>query len=430
MASTRYTAGTVYTSAWGNDVDKVAYQRLNTVAGTDIITAVGSAALTAYTDVSIEWIASGTNTGPVTIDLTPFGYSALGAVALTKYGSTALAAGDLVSGQAYRAIFDGTRFQLLGSGGGAGGTQTVPTGGTGVTTTTPYSPVFTGTTATDNFKVDLGPGTSGQILTSAGAGAYPTWVTPTVSTNIPVPVRQTVLSGPVDTSGLPSFGGSTGSTTVTASGTLIATAANGFTSSGQIDRVGSITNPAWTGLSTNGTMYLFLDIASNGTCTTGSGTLLPTYRWGGADVVTTNQFTFNIQEMIGKVGNGATAAQTYRVYVGEVTVAGGVVTAITWYALQGRYDSGRFAVAVSTNYSKNHNIGAEPRDVIALGAVSGGALQPVTIVFTSAYNGAALYGITRLAAAVRTQPTLSSPGATDGLPTTINEIVIRVLRGW
>jgi len=166
------------------------------------------------------------------------------------------------------------------------------------------------------------------------------------------PIRQTVLSGPVDTSGLPNFGGSTGGTTVTASGTLTPTAANGAA-----NRTGSITNPAWTGLSTNGTMYLYLDIAADGSCTTGSTTLAPTYRWGGADVTTSGQFTFNIQEMVGKVGNGSAAVQTYRVFVGEVSVAAGVVTAIAWYALMGRHISEWFSVALSTAYVKNHNIG-------------------------------------------------------------------------
>ena len=176
----------------------------------------------------------------------------------------------------------------------------------------------------------------------------------------PIPVRQTVLNGPVDTNGLTNFGGSTGSTTVTASGTLVATAANGFGASGQVDRVGSITNPSWTGLSTNGTMYLYLDIAANGVCTPGSTALAPTYRWGGADVVGNGQSTFNIQEMQMKVGNGSTAAQTFRVFVGEVTVAGGVVSAITWYALMGRYQGAWTATlpAAGAAVSFNHNIGA------------------------------------------------------------------------
>jgi hypothetical protein len=176
----------------------------------------------------------------------------------------------------------------------------------------------------------------------------------------PVPVRQTVLSGPVDSSGLPSFGGSTGGTTVTASGTLIATAANGFSAAGADNRVGSITNPSWTGLSTNGAMYLYLDIAADGTCTPGSTTLAPTYQWGGTYSTTSGQFTFNIQEMVGKVGNGSAAAQTYRVFVGEVTVASSVVSAITWYALMRRAYLRDTGTPSTTRLSKNHNLGVPP----------------------------------------------------------------------
>jgi hypothetical protein len=174
-----------------------------------------------------------------------------------------------------------------------------------------------------------------------------------------VPSRQTVLSGPVNNDGAPNFGGSTGSTSVTASGTLIVTAANGADASGAVDRVGSITNPQWTGLNANGTRYLYLDVAANGVCTPGHTALAPTYRPGGADVVTNGQFTFNIQQMVGKVGNGSVATQTYRVFVGEVTISGSVVTAIKWYAVQGRYISPWTATlpGTSTSVSFSHDIG-------------------------------------------------------------------------
>jgi len=60
---------------------------------------------------------------------------------------------------------------------GAGGALAVAQGGTGLTTTTAYSVVFTGTTATGNFQASAGPGTAGQVLTSNGAGALPTFQT-------------------------------------------------------------------------------------------------------------------------------------------------------------------------------------------------------------------------------------------------------------
>lgn len=174
------------------------------------------------------------------------------------------------------------------------------------------------------------------------------------------PVRHTVLNGPVDSNGFAAFGGSTGSTTVTASGILTVTAANGVTTTGNVDKTFQITNPSWTGLSTNGTMYLYVDWNS-GSPITGSTTLAPTYQWGGTYSTTSNQHTFNIQEMTMKVGNGAAATQTYRVFVGEVTVAGGVTTAITWYALMRQYVSASTALpAAATAQSFNHNIGIPP----------------------------------------------------------------------
>src|SRR4030042_3951719 len=118
-------------------------------------------------------------------------------------------------------------------------------------------------------------------------------------TTTPITTRQTVESGTVDSNGFAAFGGSTGSTTVTTATTLYLNAANGM-----VNRRGSITNPSWTGLSTNGTMYLYLDIAADGTCTTGSTILAPVSQFGGTYSVTSGQFTFNIQEMVGKVGNG------------------------------------------------------------------------------------------------------------------------------
>jgi len=48
-------------------------------------------------------------------------------------------------------------------------------GGTGLTTTTAYSVVFSGTTSTGAFQASAGPGTATYVLTSNGAGALPTF---------------------------------------------------------------------------------------------------------------------------------------------------------------------------------------------------------------------------------------------------------------
>jgi hypothetical protein len=51
----------------------------------------------------------------------------------------------------------------------------VASGGTGLSTTTAYGLIAAGTTSTGNFQQVSGTGSSGQILTSNGAGALPSW---------------------------------------------------------------------------------------------------------------------------------------------------------------------------------------------------------------------------------------------------------------
>ena len=52
---------------------------------------------------------------------------------------------------------------------------TVPNGGTGVVTNTAYAVLCGGTTATDDIQSIASVGTSGQVLTSNGPGALPTF---------------------------------------------------------------------------------------------------------------------------------------------------------------------------------------------------------------------------------------------------------------
>ncbi len=81
-----------------------------TVGGTaDVITLTVSPAITSYAAGQVfYWIASGANTTSVTVNV-----SGLGAKALTKDGSTALVANDILSGALIGGRYDGTRFQLI-----------------------------------------------------------------------------------------------------------------------------------------------------------------------------------------------------------------------------------------------------------------------------------------------------------------------------
>ena len=80
-----------------------------TVTGTDTLTGSLTPAITAYATGNLfSFVAANTNTGAATINL-----NSLGAKNITKFGSTALTAGDILSGQVHLIEYDGTRFQLF-----------------------------------------------------------------------------------------------------------------------------------------------------------------------------------------------------------------------------------------------------------------------------------------------------------------------------
>jgi hypothetical protein len=106
--------------------------KLISITGTDTVLGTMSPTLTAYAAGQLFYfIASGANTGAVTLNI-----DGLGAKAITRDGSTALAAGDINSGEIVVVIYDGTRFQMINAANSFGnttinGTLTV-TGNTGL----------------------------------------------------------------------------------------------------------------------------------------------------------------------------------------------------------------------------------------------------------------------------------------------------------
>lgn len=86
---------------------------VSTVGGTvDAITLTPSPAITAYTaGQTFSFIASGANTGAVTVNV-----SGLGAKDVTVNGTSRLYAGDIPSGATVLITYDGTRFQLIRNG--------------------------------------------------------------------------------------------------------------------------------------------------------------------------------------------------------------------------------------------------------------------------------------------------------------------------
>ena len=130
--ATSTVAGTPLVAAWHNDVNAETYP-LTAVAGTNTITAT-STSTSAYTSGrAFKFIPAVTNTGAVTINI-----GGLGAKSITKYGTTALVAGDLVATMEATIVYDGTQFQLVNPRNAdvstATGTLAIANGGTGATT--------------------------------------------------------------------------------------------------------------------------------------------------------------------------------------------------------------------------------------------------------------------------------------------------------
>ena len=82
---------------------------LVTVTGTDTLTGSLTPALVAYVTGAVYYfVAPAANTGAVTLNI-----DTLGAKNVTRDGTTALVAGDIVSGEMVAVVYDGTRFQLI-----------------------------------------------------------------------------------------------------------------------------------------------------------------------------------------------------------------------------------------------------------------------------------------------------------------------------
>jgi hypothetical protein len=89
--------------------DTTSISNLITVAGTNTLTGLATPALGGYaTGAQFSFIAQNNNTAAVTIDI-----DTLGVKSITKFGTTALAAGDIIAGALMLIEYDGTRFQLL-----------------------------------------------------------------------------------------------------------------------------------------------------------------------------------------------------------------------------------------------------------------------------------------------------------------------------
>lgn len=172
-------------------------------------------------------VEGGTGASTLTGVLTGNGTSAVTANAVTQYGTVIAGASNAVSSVAPSATSGVPYISQGATSNPTFGTAVVAGGGTGNTTFTPYSIIAAGTTATGPFQNVVGVGTSGQVLTSAGAGALPTWQT-LGGASITITGDT---GGPISSGSFTFAGGSTG-LSFNGSGTTFTTTFAGITANG------------------------------------------------------------------------------------------------------------------------------------------------------------------------------------------------------
>jgi len=345
------------------------------------------------------YVAANTNTAAVTVAVSGIA----GTKALTKQGANALSAGDIRTGQLVWVRYDGTQFQMVQpSGNGAvvfgadsGSTDSyaiTPTPAvrayadlTGVPVIFKANTVNTGAATLQvsglaspptivksyNGTLDNGDIKAGQWVCVTFDGTNFQLLSPVTpsSARATVSVRQTALTGPVDTNGHPvilSYSGQNISLLATSTSPLVVAFAAGHDANGAVDyiaRYTANTSSAWTLPASDNTYYLFVDRdASTAALTYGYTTTRPTYVNDDAASIASGAHTFLINEMQMYLGDGATATTKQRVFVGESVVSGGAITSITSYMFRGQFKSSAdqsFTLANSSK-SETHKLGLKP----------------------------------------------------------------------
>jgi len=201
-------------------------------------------------------------------------------------------------------------------------------------------------------------------------------------------VRQTVLSGPVDSNGHPvllTYSGQAVTLKATTSDPLVVVLAAGFDVSGAVDYVHRLTADAasaWTIPTSNATYYLFVDRdSSTGAITYGYTTSQPSYVNDDAASISSGAHTFLINRMKMYLGDGAAAAEKQRVFLGEALVSGSVITSVTSYMFKGEFqsptDTAISALASNQAFTDSHKLGLMPASMECVLVAQGSTLNYV-----------------------------------------------------
>ena len=101
------TVRTMYAAA--GQVQDGTFQFLTSIAGTNTVTGIAGLSMSALVaGQTFRFVAAATNTSGVTLNI-----NSIGAKAITKNGTTALIANDILINSVVEVIYDGTQFQLL-----------------------------------------------------------------------------------------------------------------------------------------------------------------------------------------------------------------------------------------------------------------------------------------------------------------------------